>query len=74
MKRQQNECLWTVFKADLKELAEKEKKRDVVSEELENLNIFEQLEKEVSNTSGIVEHSNEIKVDFGQEIEKERSD
>lgn len=74
MKRQQNECLWTVFKADLKELAEKEKKRDVVNEELENLNIFEQLEKEVSNTSGIVEHSNEIKVDFGQEIEKEGSD
>lgn len=74
MKRQQGECLWTVFKADLKELAEKEKKRDVIDEELEKLNIFEQLEKEVSNTSSIVEQSNEIKVDFGQEIEREGSD
>ena len=43
MKRQQYECLWTVFKADLKELAEKEKKRDVVGEEIEKLYIFEQL-------------------------------
>ncbi len=71
MKRQENECVWTVFKADLKDLAEKEKKRDVVNEELEKLNIFEKLEKEVSNSPTITENPKEIQVDFDNEIEKE---
>lgn len=72
MKREENECLWTVFRSDLKELAEKEKKRDVVGEELEKLHIFEQLEKDGSNSPTITENPKEIQVDF--EIEKEAGD
>lgn len=41
MKRQENECLWTVFKKDLEEIAELEKKRDVVGEELQKYEIIE---------------------------------
>lgn len=74
MKRQENECLWTVLKSDLKELAEKEKKRDVVGEELERLHVFEQLEKEINNSPTITENSKEIKIDFDNEIEKEVGD
>lgn len=65
MKRQENECLWTVFKNDLKELAEKEKKRNVVNEEVEELHIFEQLEKE-SNNSPMLEDSKNIEVNFDE--------
>ncbi|MCI9039064.1 MAG: hypothetical protein HFJ29_04225 [Clostridia bacterium] len=70
MKRQENECLWTVLRSDLKELAEKEKKRDVVKEETERLHIFEQIEKENSNAIINMENAKEIKVDF-ENIEKE---
>lgn len=69
MKRQENECLWTVFKADIKDLAEKEKKRDVLGEQLEKLNIFEQLEKEVNNTPTIPENIKGIEVNFDNEKE-----
>ena len=69
MKRQDNECLWTVFKADLKELAEREKKRDVVGEQLEELNIFEKLDKEVNSTPNISENIKEINVNFDNEKE-----
>lgn len=69
MKRQKNECLWTVAKADLKELAEKEKKRDVVGEELERLHIFEQLEKETNSFPNITENPKEIEVNFDTEKE-----
>lgn len=75
MKRQENECLWTVFKSDLKELAEKEKKRDVVGEELENLNIFEQLSKEnIEKTQSISSDIKEIEVKFDDEIGKSAGD
>ena len=70
MKRQENECLWTVLRSYLKELAEKEKKRDVVKEETERLHIFEQIEKENSNAIINMENAKEIKVDF-ENIEKE---
>lgn len=73
MKRQENECIWTVFKADLKELAEREKKRDVVSEDLEKLNIFEQLEKDNANSPVISENIKEIEVNF-DDLEKEVGD
>lgn len=69
MKRQENDCLWTVKKTDLKELAEKEKKRDVVGEELERLHIFEQLEKDANNSPTITENPKEIEVNFDSEKE-----
>lgn len=68
MKRQENECLWTVFKADIKELAEKEKKRNVVNEDIERLHIFEELEKQVENTPTVTEDKN-IEIDFDDEKE-----
>lgn len=74
MKRQENECLWTVLKADLKELAEKEKKRDVVSEDLERLHTFEDLEKSVDNSTTIPDNVKNIEVNFDDDIEKEVSD
>lgn len=58
MKRTENECVWTVLKADVKELAEKEKKRNVVDEDLEKHNIFEKLEKEMGNASTITDGKN----------------
>ncbi len=69
MKRQENDCLWTVKKTDLKELAEKEKKRDEVGEELERLHIFEQLEKDANNSPTITENPKEIEVNFDSEKE-----
>ena len=51
MKRTDNECVWTVLKSDIKELAEIEKKRNVVKEDLEKNNIFEELEKGIINTN-----------------------
>lgn len=69
MKRQENECIWTVAKADLKELAEKEKKRDVVNEDLEKLHIFEQLEKDANNSPTITENPKEIEINFDDEKE-----
>lgn len=69
MKREENECVWTVFKADLKELAEREKKRDVVSEDLEKLSIFEQLEKDNENSPVISETVEGIEVNFDDEKE-----
>lgn len=73
MKREENECVWTVFREDLKDLAEKEKKRDVVNEDLEKLNIFEQLEKDNANSPIISENIKEIEVNF-DEVEKEAGD
>lgn len=58
MKRNENECVWTVLKTDVKELAEKEKKRNVVEEDLEKLNIFEELENDISKTPDIIEDKN----------------
>lgn len=68
MKREENECVWTVFREDLKDLAEKEKKRDVVNEDLEKLNIFEELQKE-ETTPNISENIKEIEVKFDDEKE-----
>lgn len=76
MKREGNECIWTVFKSDLKELAEKEKKRNVVHEELENLHIFEDLQKQVETSQTIsqdISQNNIIQVNFGND-EKEVGD
>lgn len=76
MKREENECIWTVFKSDLKELAEKEKKRNVVHEELENLHIFEDLQKQVETSQTIsqdIAQNNIVQVDFGND-EKEVGD
>ncbi len=70
MKREENNCVWTVLKDDLKDLAEKEKKRDVVNEDLENLHIFEELEKDANTSPIISENLKEINVDFDNEIEK----
>ena len=58
MKRTENECIWTVLKSDIRELAEKEKKRNVVNEDLEKHNIFEELEKETQNTPIIADDKN----------------
>lgn len=66
MKRQDNECLWTVLKTDLEELVEIEKKRDVVSEELEKYQIIE------NNTIELSDNAKEIEVDL--EVEKEVGD
>ena len=68
MKRTENECIWTVLKTDVKELAEKEKKRNVVNEDLEKHNIFENLEKEVSNSPTISEEK-DMKINIVDEKE-----
>ena len=68
MKRQENECLWTVFKKDLKELADKEKKRDVVGEELENLKIFEQIEKDINDSVSFNENGIDVKFNDEKEV------
>jgi len=68
MKRTENECVWTVLKADVKELAEKEKKRNVVNEDLEKHNIFEDLEKEVANSPTLAEDKN-IEINIADEKE-----
>lgn len=68
MKRTENECVWTVFRRDIKELAEKEKKRNVVNEDLEKHNIFEKLEKEVDNSPSITSDKN-IEVNLSDEKE-----
>ncbi len=48
MKRTENECVWTVFKNDIKKnLQKRKKKRNVVNEDLEKHNIFEELEKKL---------------------------
>lgn len=65
MKRQENECVWTVFKEDLKDLAEREKKRDIVNEDLERLNIFEELQKQ-EITPNVSENIKEIEVNFDE--------
>lgn len=65
MKRQENECLWTVLKTDLEELVETEKKRNVVDEELEKYHILE-------NNIELADNSKEIEVDL--EVEKEVGD
>lgn len=65
MKRQENECLWTVLKTDLEELVETEKKRNVVDEELEKYHILE-------NNIELTDNSKEIEVDL--EVEKEVGD
>ena len=65
MKRRENECLWTVLKADLEELVETEKKRDVVGEELEKYHI-------IDNNIELTDNSKEIEVNL--EVEKEVGD
>lgn len=65
MKRQDNECLWTVLKKDLEELVETEKKRDVVGEELEKYHILE-------NNIELTDNTKEIEVDL--DVEKEVGD
>lgn len=66
IKRQDNECLWTILKDDLQEIAEKEKKRDVVSEDLEELKLFEGIEKELEKTSDISDKIEGIEVNFDE--------
>lgn len=56
MKKDGNECIWTVLKSDIVELAEKEKKRNVVDEDIEKYNIFEKLENEITNHSKTIEN------------------
>lgn len=68
MKRTENECIWTVLKTDVKELAEKEKKRNVVNEDLEKHNIFEELEKEIDKSPTITEDKN-IEINLTDEKE-----
>lgn len=69
MKRAENECVWTVLKKDVKELAEKEKKRNVVNEDLEKHNIFEELEKQVDNSPTITEDKHiEINITDEKEV------
>lgn len=68
MKRNENECIWTVFKNDIKELAEREKKRNVVNEDLEKHNIFEKLEKEAANSLTITKDEN-IEINIKDEME-----
>ena len=65
MKRQDNECLWTVLKKDLEELVETEKKRDVVGEELEKYHILE-------NNIELTDNTKEIEVNL--DVEKEVGD
>lgn len=68
MKREENECFWTVSKADLKEVIEKEKKRNVVSEELEKYNIFEKLGEQIENSPTVSENKS-IKINMLEEKE-----
>lgn len=68
MKREENECFWTVSKADLKEVIEKEKKRNVVSEELEKYNIFEKLGEQIENSPTVPENKS-IKINMLEEKE-----
>ena len=63
MKRQENECLWTVLKTDLEELVETEKKRNVVDEELEKYHIIE------NNTIELTDNNKEIDIDLEKEKE-----
>ena len=65
MKRQDNECLWTVLKTDLEELVETEKKRDVVGEELEKYHILE-------NNIELTDNNKKMEVDL--KVEKEVGD
>lgn len=66
MKRQENECVWTILRNDLEDVAITEKKRNVVEEELENLKIFENIEKENDITNDI---TNDIEIEFDNEKE-----
>lgn len=50
------------------------KKRDVVSEDLENLHIFEQLAKDVSNSPEFSENGKDIEINFDSDFEKEAGD
>lgn len=68
MKRNEDECEWTVFKADIQEIAEKEKKRNVVEEDLEQHNILEKIEQEVSNTKSITDDK-EIEINITDDKE-----
>ena len=66
MKRQENECVWTILRNDLEDVAITEKKRNVVEEELENLKIFENIKKENDITNDI---TNDIEIEFDNEKE-----
>ena len=53
----------------IKELAEKEKKRNVVNEDLEKHNIFEKLEREVAKSPTMTEDKNiEINIEDEKEV------
>ncbi len=72
MKREGNECLWTVLKENLKEISEEEKKRDVVKEEINKVNDLKNIdEKEIENGEiNITEDLKELNFDFEKEIDK----
>lgn len=72
MTREEGQCLWTIFKKDLNELAEREKKRNVVQEELKELNIFEELNKDFKDFVNDKDTNEAIKVSL--ELEKEASE
>jgi len=71
MKKEGNECLWTIFRKDLEELAEKEKKRDPVNEQIQELNIFKEIEQKNAENSTINNNSKEIDIKFDTDMEKE---
>lgn len=50
---------------------QKKKKRDVVSEDLERLHTFEELEKSVGDSTTISENIKDIEVTFDNDIEKD---
>ena len=69
MKKNNNdECVWTVLKDDLKEIREREKKRNVVSEEVEFLKILDDLEQQIDSSN----ISKELQEDLEDEVIKEK--
>lgn len=69
MKRHDDVCVWTVFKTEIEELAEKEKKRDVVDEELQEIHLMDN--KDETNKEITI---NEENVDIEKEKEIEAGD
>lgn len=57
MKKSEDKCIWTIYKEDLKELAEKEKKRDIVNEDIEKLNIFQNLQQNTDKVIDLIENA-----------------
>ena len=71
MKREENECTWTVFKNDIQDIAEIQKKRDVVNEELEEMNIFVDTNKDFNEfmEEQMKELSKSVKIDIEKEVD-----